>query len=374
MGLFRAMIAHGQGVGLTFSFTLALALALVAVTSSEVTAQVVVSDEAVCAECRIDVQDLLRLDAAGELPSSPTRVVIDALGRYWLTFSNHPAMVYDSAGRYLTTLKRGGGPGEFEYPWLVMPAGDSVMVHDRARGVTILGPDLRPVRSLRPSRTAGWGFVLNWPDSVLITTGTFAVTGNFSPFHVASFAGDEPQRVRSFGAIHDGPVGPPGMINLWRVLAPVDDGLWESDAQSYVLRRWSLDGRLERTITRAPRWFPPDVERGGLTSPPSPRVTDIRASAGGSLWVFVAVAAPTWREGVPRLEPGQREVSVDAFANEKLYDTMVEVIDPVAGRLIVSTRLDRYIVSSLPGGRAAIYDTTNDGEPYVQIVQMGIVR
>jgi hypothetical protein len=332
-------------------------------------AQVVIPDRPSCAACSIEVENVVRLDPAALLPTSPASVVRDSGGRYWVTFPNDQAMVFASDGGLLLTLREGGGPGEFRYPAMVVPVGDSVVVFDRGAGPSVMGPDHRVARRLQPSRILGRAYPIVWPDSVLINTGALARSGNRSPFHVASLAGPSIEVVRSFGEEPPPPAGAPR--SAVRAIAPSrDGGLWAAPYQQYEIELWSLAGELQQTLVRRPSWFPEEPRRMNFSEPPPPRIRTLEQDAAGRLWVYVNVAASTWQEGYPR--GGGAEVSAGEFSYEKLYDTTVEVLDPIGGRVLARRTLDRFIVSALPDGHAAIYDTTEAGEPFVEIVRLSI--
>lgn len=344
---------------------------------AEATGQAVrnVSDAVSCNNCRIDVTPVLRLDQAGDIPSGPDRVVRDSRGRYWLTFSNDPAMIYVSSGRYLMDLKRGGGPGEFQYPWSVTPVGDSVLVQDRGRGATVLGPRLEVGRTLPPTSLMGLIAPVVWPDSVLMNAQRMDIRGDANPFHVVSYSHAAEQVIRSFGAQGPASSDPRQRPNLQRVIALARDGrLWAAAPNRYQIQLWTLDGSLQQTLVREPSWFPREVPRMNLREPPPPHIRDLQATTDGLLWVLVSVAAPTWREGYPRLEPGVREVSPGAFAYDKLFATIVEIIDVPAGRVVARHNLNRYAVSWVGDGQVAVYDTSPDGQPFVEILRLSLRR
>jgi hypothetical protein len=58
----------------------------------------------------------------------------------------------------------------------------------------------------------------------------------------------------------------------------------------------------------------------------------------------------------------------------KLHHTLVEVLDPAAGRLLASLRIERPVLSVLPAERAAFAMELPDGSPAVQIVQLTLNR
>jgi hypothetical protein len=219
----------------------------------------------------------------------------------------------------------------------------------------------------------GTGFVINWPDLVLINTNEMGTAGHMSPFQVVTFSGKVPRVIRSFGAQAAAPPNSQRYASLSRVLAPARNRTyWATEYQRYELTLWSLDGKILKTLRRQSDWFPAEPQRLSFREPPPPHVRTMAVDGQDRLWVFVNVAAPTWREGYPKLGPGISEVGPEAFSYEKLYRTTVEVLDPTVARVVVRTTLNQYVVTPLPGGRAAVYNTTASGEPYVQIVRLAI--
>ena len=74
--------------------------------------------------------------------------------------------------------------------------------------------------------------------------------------------------------------------------------IWAAEVRQYRLVEWTADGERGATLERNPDWFDGKVS-GGLgtsTSPPPPAIQAIDVDDNGRIWVFVAVAADTWRE------------------------------------------------------------------------------
>ena len=61
------------------------------------------------------------------------------------------------------------------------------------------------------------------------------------------------------------------------------------------------------------------------------------------------------------------------MAYERLYRTMVEVIDPTEGRVIARRTIDQWVIAALPGRRIAAYTADRDGIPQVEISQFELV-
>jgi hypothetical protein len=110
---------------------------------------------------------------------------------------------------------------------------------------------------------------------------------------------------------------------------------------------------------------------GTPNSPPPPAITDVAEDSTGLVWVFVRVAAPTWREAWPAVggEFDYRQMSLD-----KMFRTMVEVIDPGRQSVVTRTVLNQWVVSALPGSRVASYLTNEDGSVHIRIEEFGLRR
>jgi hypothetical protein len=121
--------------------------------------------------------------------------------------------------------------------------------------------------------------------------------------------------------------------------APSASGIWTASLEQYRIEHWSPQGQLQRVLERTPAWPPRATE--GLGTPtiePPNSIQAITEDSAGRLWVFISVAAPTWREGWPANIRG--EMSMSSIALEKMLRTLVEVIDPVAGRVVARRQLN----------------------------------
>lgn len=117
---------------------------------------------------------------------------------------------------------------------------------------------------------------------------------------------------------------------------------WAAHSTKYVIDQWTPKGVKNRRIERHATWFEPydRIVIGSGTKPPQPLVMAIREDDAGLLWVVLRVPDPKWRDGLREVRGpvGQR-----GFAPTKLQDyvdTVVEVIDPVAGNLVARRRFD----------------------------------
>ena len=131
-----------------------------------------------------------------------------------------------------------------------------------------------------------------------------------------------------------------------------------------------------RTLVREPEWFRgvSSAEYGWTDRPPEPYLAAIQLERDGLLWTFVAVPAATWKEAWPQLGPNQKEVDASLVAMDKLFDTMVEVIDPGKGVVVARAQLPGIPLASLSGQRLATYRVAADGATSITIQTLKIDR
>ena len=333
-------------------------------------APVIVPDAPSCVACTITLKTLVFVgarDGAGALITAPNGVAIDSRGRYWITQESSLPMVYDQRGVFQRTVgAMGDGPGEFRMPYAPTPIGDSVLVFEGAGGrATMISPDLVPGRTMRTPREMGAATIVKWPSLVIGARAMYSRDPKAPTLLRVSFDGAEGKVLSGFGA-------EPLKLDVVReqhleiVGNAVAGRVWSADrAARYRLSQWTTDGVLQRQFERKPAWFATDQPG------PKPGVATVMEDSTGLVWVFTNVAAPTWKDAMPRGE-GQREVAVRSIALEKFMKTIVEVIDPRAGRVVAYKDLGELVVAALPGRRAAIYTVDMDGIARLRIVELSI--
>ena len=355
-----------------------------------------VPDAVACARCSIVMRSRTVLgslsDNATFPPGLPERVHRDLNGRYWLFSNAAPPALFDSSGSFLRMLGlKGKGPGEYIAPHDAFFLGDSVVVLDsRQRRASVLNRELQYVRAMVMPAQMYHTVVLSWPDSIIMSGWIPNAASVGRPLHLVSFArsnvDDVAAVVRSFGPGDGGARPSDSMVRTW-YLAIAKDGFWSAAPGSYQLVKWK-SSTLERlrTIRRDPSWFRGEsnaaigaAPRNGLPwIPPSPAVVGIEEDGEGLLWTYVRVPAQKWKDAWSRVKrdiDSGRQPRISDLRWEKLYDTRIEVLDPVVGRVLARTTLDGFFaISASRGRRLAVYATDDMRGETVKVLEFTLNR
>jgi hypothetical protein len=317
-----------------------------------------IPDEPSCAKCTITMKVINTLDSPLDARNDrPWSVSIDNAGRYWMFLEQELPAVYDPTGKFLRSLgRKGKGPGEYEFPQHVVFAADSAAIFDPGNArVTIVDGSLAMRRSVVTKFQLINPTVVAWP-TIVAGAGAMRPGAVGPPCHRLSLRGIDAEGT-AFGlpSPFTEPTTPFGATH---VFAPSTEGrVWIGLREGYNLSEWNADGSLARAIERRPSWFPSKTasRMGNPSTPPDPVVAGIERDSEGLIWVFIRTPAPTWKEGWPAMRPGQREVLGRSIQYEKMYKTMIEVIDPRARRVVARQEFDRHLMNSISGRRGAFF-------------------
>ncbi|MBX3131980.1 MAG: hypothetical protein KF689_01165 [Gemmatimonadaceae bacterium] len=286
-------------------------------------------------------------DGPGIIEHIETRAVRDGLGRYLLK-ANFPTAisVFAPDGRFLRSLGRaGGGPGEFRgIGSLSVLPGDSLVVFDWGSSrYSIFSPGLDFVTSGPLPLTPELSSLALRSGKFLFNHALFSPNEVGQPLHLVNRTG---ARERSFGS-STGVYRPDVPFLMSRAIAESRSGrVWAASRTEYRIDLLNPEtGSIERTIRRDVPWFPsgmrPEPRGSAATLEPKPFIFDVREDQAGRLWVLIAVADPQWRSAVRAPGAGDSHGTV---TNEQRYrDTVIEVLDTSAGRLLASVRLPQHI-------------------------------
>lgn len=342
------------------------------------TRAVPVPDKVACTACSIRTVVAATLVVPRDSTDGfPIAVRSDSRSRYWVFRRGEMPAIFDQSGKFLRTLGRtGSGPGEYVQPYDMADVGhDSIVVFDGdGLRVSVLDASLRYIRSVTMPFEMHSPIVISWPDTVL-ASGILPTPGQAGwPLHLVSFQGRQPTVLASFG-LTDGELRPDGVARTWHWFTSSDAGkVWAAWMYGYSLSEWDARGRVIRALERKPRWFSASSPSslGTPTTPPPPFVAGIQQDRAGLVWVLVHTPAPTWREAWPKLSPETREVSSRMIAKERMYSTIIEVIDPRIGRVVARQTLNSFGVPGLAGEKIALYDVDPDGYGRITVLSVSL--
>ena len=292
----------------------------------------------------------------------------------WLTYPSQ-IFVIDSAGVPKQSVGRAGqGPGEFQNLVVPLPqVGDSLRVYDpKNRSISVFDGQLRFTRRYRIPTPLGHSFVLFPDGSLLLATPRFLTDSGIGyPLHIFDRDG---HHVRSFGkSVRSATPGT--YFSDSRLVTIRDaDAVWVAHVYRYEIELWSRTGQQLITLRREAGWFPPHRE-GTLLELPRPEITGMFQDEHNLLWVFVAVPSsrpvPPVRQRPGRAEDGQYVSRSDANV---IFDTVIEVIDPSARRLVTSTIVEGRLYMSGQSNLVSRYEETAGLEARLVVLRTKLVR
>jgi len=309
-------------------------------------------------------------DGPGAINRIPIHVSVDGRGRV-VTFAEGLPLIFDSTGRHLKTLSRvGEGPGELGWNNRPIPVpGDSILVLSEGRA-SLFTPDYAFARQIPLPPNISNVIATHWPDSVLVQGAVNQTTSRRAEnLHMISLSGRSPTFHFSGGNTVRGE-GP-------QRLASQERGPWWTYQRPYRLFKW--DGKLNqvRELARKPKWWTEDREfpiGRPKTHPPHPYIEGVSVDKNGMLWVYVNVPAKNWRDGWGDVPAGAMEIPAKQIRRYKLYDTMVEVIDPATAKVVSRKTIDLHIIQALAQRKAVAYVPDENGVPRIQIVEFALIR
>ena len=354
---------------------LAFLVAALSIRVAHVSAQqkTVVRGPPACSQCQIRLDHSVTLDGnrsaeVGEpltlARMSDGRLLLNTMaGKPWIA-------VFDSTGKHIQTIGRGGGgPGEFQTIGRFKITGkDTLRIFDiSAQRMTVLTSTFALVQTL-PVDIMTTGDVEVLADGRIVAAQYARSAG--LPLHVI---GKDGKIERSFGA------GNPGYRRedahlMWRWIAPAgNDGVWAAHPTKYVLELWAFSGQKIREIERNVSWFRPhDGSLDKPNAPPNSVIMDLRMDSTGKLWVIAHVADENWTSGLGNVRGlYNRQVRGVADAN-KYWDSIIEVIDPVAGTLVASQRFDQTLRWIGESAYASAYREDASGVPFVDVFRVSL--
>lgn len=328
----------------------------------------VVSSHAECPHCRGSFSPVATLVPPDSLPSfvSP-QLLRDSKGRFLVAdvMSSLPILLFDSAGRFIRTIgSRVPGPGDVSMVRsMASGPGDTLFAFGNL--YSVFASDGKLVRSRTVLSGSSANAAIAVPNAGVVVAAprlTRASTSRPTIFHLV--AGDSV--VASFGAAGSGAAP----WSTQKVLASGGSRqFWSGGVNEYVVEHWSTSGARDRVLARKAEWFPTWTHWDGnlLNGPPPPRLHSIRQDRQGRLWTLSLVASATARE--QRRSTGEGPVPTWRDAH-RLLDTVIEVIEPLSGRLVASWRARGAFDQLIGDDLVTRIDLDGDGAVLVRICRI----
>lgn len=310
-----------------------------------------------CTDCELQAARLATLGTDVDLPFDDEFVVTRLRdGRF--VASSLPAggelHVFAADGSHTGIASRSGrGPGEFT--WIQRLIGSPLGLHvfdPPARRRSLLDSALNFIRADPVPGQVLSGAPLD--DSLLVVS-MWVPTREHGGYRLHILGPDGSIR-RSFDEVEDASAG--GMTAIeQRSVAVRNRAIHAGHVNQYVIDEWTQLGQLRGRLSREVDWFAPWSDRCCTVDPdrpPEPRIRDLHVDSAGLVWVLVTVADRRWSEGVEPSEFGPTGYAIGD--RHRFFDSIVEVIDPVAGTLVGTTRLDEALHAFVGDGLVSSYE------------------
>ena len=305
-------------------------------------------------DCWIRLEHITRItdaDEPGILPTATTVWIQETEAGTFVSpsFDGTQIAEFGLDGRLTGVIGRAGqGPGEFLRMRTLIPGpGDTLFALDFGQGrISMFGPDRAPAGTL-PMPFSFYALPdLVMPDGSLLVAAQIRRSETIGyPIHVVDRRG---RVVRSFGT--DEPQYRPGLYPiLTRKVALGRDGtVWAMAPGRYILERWDPSTGERLQSTRIPSdWFRESRElHADETVRPPPLVDGLWEDEDGLVWIFVQDADAEWAPP-PR---ANEERPFDLQEHSRLFDSMIEVVDPGSGRVLASQRFSEVLWFQPPSG------------------------
>lgn len=337
----------------------------------------VIQGEATCRTCQITMREIARIGGdADALDNIITSAVRDRAGRYLVAIRGQPTpLIYDSVGHSFGIIgRRGKGPGEYISAELLFRGpGDTIYVMDRDQfRMQVLSPSLEPVRTY-PILPSAWSMHVTGDGRILLNANSTTRTRIGYPFHELDPVGNI---VRSFGADSGASWGPRDE-SAFTFAEAGNRRFWTaSQIGKYELRLWGRTDSLLRIVERRVDWFRPykSVWMATPDRQASPWLVTFWEDGQGRIWTVTRVGDRDWKRG---LGPGKRgeggHMVYEVLSQRQVYDTMIEVLDPVSGRVIASQRFDDRFGFSISPGVISLAVRNEDGTYQLRVLRLSLI-
>ena len=319
-----------------------------------------------CRTCVVTLTDVVKLVPSPNAGFGPlVEIAARRDGVFYVASSTFPGEihVFNSAGRFESSIgRRGSGPGEFVGSVLLAVDGANVLhIVQRSparHSLVDTSSKILGTRALQATRVFDF---LPTRSGDLFVSSPLLSESRVVPLHLLN-ASDGLTK-SSFGADSV----EKDLYATIRYLT-IDEGgaIWSVPGRKLTIEQWSSNGMLQKKYSGERDWLSKqpiptrlDVNR---ERPPG-QISGISAGPSGELFVFAMVPDVNWKPS-----SGVEQPQMD-----KVWDTLVEVLDARTGLFLSRTRFDRVL---LPFQNDLAYTVLEDevGERYIQIHRVSLRR
>jgi hypothetical protein len=335
-----------------------------------------------CATCTLEVTLAARIGDVNDpqIPQLVPRVLRDTRGTHYLMFKDvydQPILRYDSLGHYVGTLGRlGQGPGEYEITRTIFLGADDSLYLASSGRIQVFDRNGRYSRVLPGIRSWSIGITAG-SDPVLYSRRVPSRDEGVILVHDAD------------GTVRDSILPYYYQVVMYNPIVGGDGSLWIYMDGIYRLERIGRDGRTTKLlgVAVAPHGHPDFVTRAGYDSifsglrrvrHKAPSITDVSVDTEGLLWVLRPISSPgrdTMNIIRQHLSPDvhPEEVTIPREQEDRMYHTIVEVIDPERGQLLARTEVPFLAMAARPGYVARV-TTDGDGAYVTEVYRLTLRR
>ncbi len=238
--------------------------------------------------------------------------------------------------------RRGGGPGEYGLIMDVVasPDGRLHVVDREHRRITVLDEELKVERvvplpglpvgvGLLPLEDGGYVANLLVPTSESLGRPLHRLASDGTALLSYDVRSEEVRLERT-------------LDQLRRLASSRDGTFWSAVSSGYVIERHTMDGPLQGSWVLPPPWE--EVEESRIRAGfPQPLLMTLQEDPEGLLWVVSRRADPGWEEAMSSSFGAHGWTpQIDVF--EGYFDSVVDVLDPESGRLVVRFDWPGYLL------------------------------
>lgn len=350
-------------------------------TASSLSAQTptIVPDRVHCGSCKVTLVKVAELGNEYGEPGAQggaNVLVRDSRGYIYGVYggASTEIVVHAPSGKVVGKVGRqGGGPGEFQrISEIVIAPGDTLHVFDIInRRRTILSPAWKPVAT---SPLPGGAI-----SAIRLADGRMIINSNIPapklpglPLHSIGQTG---QLLHSFGADTSSP-SPDLARGPIRKLSNADGAtFWAGHYNEYRLEQWTGEGKLLTTLLRQPSWSKPSTTQTALSpnTPPQPFMVGLRQNAEGRLLVITRIPDREWRKALESTRDEFGKATYRVGNPDQGYDSMIEVIDPATGRLLLSQQFPQALGDFIDADHIVSYAADEAGHRYITVWSVQLV-